>query len=137
MWLYDKLETLAKLDVSSDIDEMLKYIQDSFADYSKFIRSGWEIKSDKPVNIPPGHRVALCEVVTKAKNLLTKSELCRKRLKSEKSTQQTVKRQRPSEEKNVNVHIAIMKLKKKHLLKLQKSYDSKYQNGRIYKLIAT
>ena len=35
---YDKLETLAKLvcDVSSDIDEMLKYIQDSFADYSKY-----------------------------------------------------------------------------------------------------
>ena len=33
---YDKLETLAKLDVSSDIDEMLKYIQESFADYSKY-----------------------------------------------------------------------------------------------------
>ena len=33
---YDKLETLAKLDVSSDIDEMLKYIQDSFTDYSKY-----------------------------------------------------------------------------------------------------
>ena len=33
---YDKLETLAKLDVSSDIDKMLKYIQDSFADYSKY-----------------------------------------------------------------------------------------------------
>ena len=25
----------------------------------RFIRSGWEIKSDKPVDIPPGHRVAL------------------------------------------------------------------------------
>ena len=33
---YDKLETLAKLDVSSDIDEMLKYIQESFADYPKY-----------------------------------------------------------------------------------------------------
>ena len=36
LWLYDKLETLAKFDVSSDIDEMLKYIQDLFVDYSKY-----------------------------------------------------------------------------------------------------
>lgn len=63
-----------------------------FAYVYRFVRSDWEIKSDKPVNIPPGHRVALSEVVIKAKKLLAKSEPCRKRLKSEKSTQQTVKR---------------------------------------------
>ena len=34
---YEKLETIAKIDIPSDIDEMLKYINDSFSDHSKYV----------------------------------------------------------------------------------------------------
>ena len=34
---YEKLETIAKINLPSDVDEMLKYIEDSFSDHSKYV----------------------------------------------------------------------------------------------------
>lgn len=34
---YEKLETIAKINLPSDIDEMLKYINESFSDHSKYV----------------------------------------------------------------------------------------------------
>ena len=34
---YEKLETIAKINLPSDVDEMFKYIEDSFSDHSKYV----------------------------------------------------------------------------------------------------
>ena len=34
---YEKLETIAKITLPSDVDEMLKYIENSFSDHSKYV----------------------------------------------------------------------------------------------------
>ena len=34
---YEKLETIPKIDLPTDVNEMLKYIKESFTDYSKYV----------------------------------------------------------------------------------------------------
>ena len=34
---YEKLETIAKINLPTDVDEMLKYIKESFTDHSKYV----------------------------------------------------------------------------------------------------
>ena len=34
---YEKLETIAKMNLPTDVDEMLKYIKESFTDLSKYV----------------------------------------------------------------------------------------------------
>ena len=34
---YEKLEIIAKITLPSDVDEMLKYIENSFSDHSKYV----------------------------------------------------------------------------------------------------
>ena len=34
---YEKLETIAKMNLPTGIDEMLKYIKESFTDFSKYV----------------------------------------------------------------------------------------------------
>ena len=34
---YEKLEIIAKINLPSDIDKMLKYIKDTFSDHSKYV----------------------------------------------------------------------------------------------------